>query len=142
MISYKPLVETLKKKKKSIYDLQVELQNPRLRQTLNTGRYITLETLDHICGYLNCKVSDVVIFEPGKQIKKDIPKKEYVEVNWTKLRLRCEELRTSFKKMSVRMDKSAGYLSSMASKPHISKSTADMIAGHFNYQLADILYSE
>lgn len=139
MISYRPLVETLRKKKKTIYDLQEELHNPRLRQTLNTGRYITLETVDHICQFLNCKVNDVVVFEPGTQVIKDINKKEYVELDWAKLKLRCVDLRTNFMKMSLRMQKSSSYLSSMSRKPHISIEIATEIASHFNYQLSDIL---
>lgn len=139
MITYKPLVETLKKRNKTIFQLQEELQNPRLRQTLNSNRYVNTQTIDKICQLLHCKVNDVIAYEPGEQDIKDIQYKNYVTVNWTKLQLRCEELRTSFSKMSIRMDHSKSYLSSMSRKPHIGLNIAKEIATHFNYQLEDIL---
>lgn len=139
MISYKPLVETLKKKKMSIYELQIKLANPRLRQTLNSGRYITLETVDRICQELHCKVTDVVIYEEGPQIRKEIQNKEYVVINWKKLKALCVEKRTTFNKMSIRMDKSNGYLSSISRNPHIGLQSALNIADHFAVDLNDII---
>lgn len=52
MISYSPLVETLKKKGVSIFVLQRDLNNHNLRITLNSGRYLDGKTIDKTVGEL------------------------------------------------------------------------------------------
>lgn len=86
MISYDPLSKTLEKNKMTVYDLENMLDNFTLRSILNTGRYITFDTLDKICIALHCKVEDVVVQKPGEHKVKDRVKAKYVMVNWQVLK--------------------------------------------------------
>lgn len=61
MISYKPLFKLL---------LEREITKTQLREAvgfssatlarMSKGEYVSLETIDHICAYLNCGVADVI----------------------------------------------------------------------------------
>lgn len=61
MISYKPLFRLL---------LERDMTKTQLRKTvgfssatlakMSKGEYISLETVENICKYLNCKIEDVI----------------------------------------------------------------------------------
>lgn len=63
MFSYKPLLRTL---------LEKDMTKTQLRETIgfstatlakiSKNEYISMETLDNICKYLNCKVESVIEF--------------------------------------------------------------------------------
>ena len=67
MISYKPLFILLLKK---------DMTKTQLRETvgfstatlakMSKNEYISMETLESICAYLDCKIQDVVEFMPNK----------------------------------------------------------------------------
>lgn len=65
MISYKPLLRLL---------LERDMTKTQLRESvgfssatlakMSKNEYISMETLDNICAYLNCKVENVIEFIP------------------------------------------------------------------------------
>ena len=55
MVSYTPLFTTLTKK---------GMTKTELRKNMSKGEYISLETIDKICLYLNCKIEDVIEIIP------------------------------------------------------------------------------
>lgn len=65
MISYKPLFRLL---------LDRDMTKTQLRQAvgfssatlakMSKNEYVSLETIDNICKYLNCKIEDVIEFQP------------------------------------------------------------------------------
>lgn len=65
MISYKPLFRLL---------LERDMTKTQLRESvgfstatlakMSKGEYISLEIIDNICKYLNCKIEDVIEFQP------------------------------------------------------------------------------
>ena len=65
MISYKPLLRLL---------LERDMTKTQLREAvgfssatlakMSKGEYISLETVENICKYLNCKIEDVVEIQP------------------------------------------------------------------------------
>jgi DNA-binding Xre family transcriptional regulator len=63
MISYKPLLKTLLEKDMSKTQLResVGFSTATLAK-ISKNEYISMETLDNICKFLNCKVENVVEF--------------------------------------------------------------------------------
>lgn len=61
MISYKPLFRLLLEKDMTKTQLRtaVGLSTATLAK-LSKGEYISLETIENICKYLNCKIEDVI----------------------------------------------------------------------------------
>lgn len=67
MISYKPLFRFL---------IDVNMTKTQLRESvgfssstlakISKNEYISMETLNNICSYLNCKIEDVIEFIPNK----------------------------------------------------------------------------
>ena len=65
MISYKPLFRLL---------LERDMTKTQLREAvgfssatlakMSKGEYISLETIENICKYLNCKIEDVIEIQP------------------------------------------------------------------------------
>ncbi len=65
MISYKPLFETLKKKGVSTYKLINEFGvNRSLIDRLKHDKPITTVTINELCGFLNCTVSEILEYVP------------------------------------------------------------------------------
>lgn len=65
MISYKPLFETLKKKGVSTYKLITEFGVSRsLIDRLKHDKPITTVTINDLCGFLNCTVSEILEYVP------------------------------------------------------------------------------
>lgn len=67
MIVYDPLWATLKKKGLSTYTLRVKFQMSgstvqRLRRNLS----VSTNTLDDLCTLLDCPLSDIAVYLPGK----------------------------------------------------------------------------
>ena len=61
MISYKPLFETLKKKGVSTYKLINEFGVSRsLIDRMKHDKPITTVTINDLCGFLNCTVSEIL----------------------------------------------------------------------------------
>lgn len=61
MISYKPLFKLLLEKDMTKTQLRtaVGFSSTTLAK-MSKGEYISLETLENICKYLNCKIEDVI----------------------------------------------------------------------------------
>lgn len=61
MISYKPLFRLLLEKDMTKTQLRtaVGFSSTTLAK-LSKGEYISLETIENICKYLNCKIEDVI----------------------------------------------------------------------------------
>ena len=61
MISYKPLFRLLLEKDMTKTQLReaVGFSSATLAK-MSKGEYISLETIEHICTYLQCKIEDVV----------------------------------------------------------------------------------
>lgn len=66
MISYKPLFVTLAKKSMTKSDLRTALHmSPGTIAKMAKRQYISLENIDKICLYLDCKVEDVIEVIPN-----------------------------------------------------------------------------
>lgn len=63
MISYRPLWETMKKKRVTTYTLIYKLGFSAYTVTnLRRNKSITMNTLEKLCSVLDCKPNDVVEF--------------------------------------------------------------------------------
>ncbi len=63
MIDYSPFYETLKKKKITTYKLITEYGVSRsLIDRLKHNKPITTVTLNDLCGFLDCKVEDIMVY--------------------------------------------------------------------------------
>lgn len=61
MFSYKPLFKTLIDKDKKRQDLRDDLKlSPTIIAKFERNEYVSMKTIDEICNYLNCSISDVV----------------------------------------------------------------------------------
>ncbi len=66
MISYKPLFQQLIKKDLTRTQLRKAVGfGTRQLANMSKGQYISLETIDKICSYLNCSIEDVIEHIPG-----------------------------------------------------------------------------
>lgn len=112
MISYAPLAETLRKKGRSFSWLEDELHMEKggLKWRMNEGRYISMGTLDRICGVLGCGVPDVIERREGEQRPAEIERS--VSVDWEKFRADAGNLYEA----SERLGRSRTYLSVMSRK--------------------------
>ena len=65
MISYKPLFRLLLEKDMTKTQLRkaVGFSSATLAK-MSKGEYISLETIENICKYLNCKIEDVIEIQP------------------------------------------------------------------------------
>jgi len=67
-ISYEPLFETMKNKKKSGYAL---IKDGFCKQTYynmkSKGLSVSTNTIDHLCNILDCEVSDVIAHVKDKK---------------------------------------------------------------------------
>lgn len=64
MISYKPFWDTLKKKKVTTYDLIAKNGiSSNTVQRIRKNKPITTKTVDSLCEYLGCRVSDIVEYK-------------------------------------------------------------------------------
>ena len=67
MISYEPLYNTLKKKEISTYKLINNYGISRsLIDRLKHNKPISTVTLNDLCGYLNCRVEDILVYIPDE----------------------------------------------------------------------------
>lgn len=68
MISYEPLYKTMKKKNVSTYRLITEFGVSRsLLDRLKHNKPISTVTLNDLCGFLECGVSDVLVYIPDEK---------------------------------------------------------------------------
>lgn len=68
MFSYNPLWKLLIDKNLSKTELRTSCNITK--QTLadmNKNKYVSLKTLDKICKYMNCNISDVIEYIPNKE---------------------------------------------------------------------------
>ena len=67
MISYAPLYKTMKEKQISTYKLINEFGVSRsLLDRLKHNKPISTVTLDDLCGFLDCKVEDILVYVKEK----------------------------------------------------------------------------
>lgn len=63
MISYKPFYDTIKEKGISTYKLINSFGISRsLIDRLKHDKPITTQTIDDLCGYLDCRVEDILVY--------------------------------------------------------------------------------
>ncbi len=68
MISYEPFYKTIKEKGITTYQLINTFGVSRsLLDRLKHNKHITTRTLDDLCGYLNCRIEDIVVFKDSDQ---------------------------------------------------------------------------
>lgn len=66
MITYEPFYRTLKAKGISTYKLVNEFGVSRsLLDRLKHNKPISTQTLDDLCGYLDCRVEDILLYTSG-----------------------------------------------------------------------------
>ena len=62
MISYRPLYDTLIKKRMSTYALFKAGFNSSTYYSMKAGNSVSTYTINHLCEILDCEVSDVMEF--------------------------------------------------------------------------------
>ena len=65
MISYEPLIETLKRKNMKRTDLLPYMSSATLAKLAN-NEFVSLKTINTICQVLGCQIQDVVIYRDDK----------------------------------------------------------------------------
>ncbi len=61
MISYKPLFRLLLERDMTKTQLRITVGfSSATLAKMSKGEYISLETIENICNYLNCKIEDVI----------------------------------------------------------------------------------
>lgn len=81
MISYEPLLKTLKDNGISFDELNEKVNGGKmLRSSLNKCKYIPLEKIDEICNVLEVPVESVLLHKKGEQ-----PCENKIKINWDKL---------------------------------------------------------
>lgn len=117
MISYAPLAGTLREKGKNFSWLEDELGMERgdLKWRMNDGKYISMRTLDRICGVLGCGVSDVVERREGEQETRKVER--FVSVDWRKFESDAGNLYEA----SRRIGRSRSYLSMMTGRERVGR---------------------
>lgn len=64
MISYEPLYKTMKEKGISTYRLINDFGVSRsLLDRLKHNKPISMQTLDDLCSYLDCKVEEILVYK-------------------------------------------------------------------------------
>lgn len=67
MISYEPLLINLVKRRITKTQLRESIGfSTATLAKISKNEYISMETLENICNFLNCKIEDVVEFIPNK----------------------------------------------------------------------------
>ncbi len=68
MISYAPLWETMKKRGATTYTLQVKggISSSTIRR-LKAGESVSTNTLDALCGILDCSIQDIITRLPEEK---------------------------------------------------------------------------
>ena len=65
MISYKPLFILLLERDMTKTQLREAVGfSPATLAKMSKGEYVSLETIENICKYLNCRVEDVIEIQP------------------------------------------------------------------------------
>ena len=65
MISYKPLFRLLLERDMTKTQLREAVGfSPATLAKMSKGEYVSLETIENICKYLNCRVEDVIKIQP------------------------------------------------------------------------------
>ena len=65
MISYKPLFRLLLEKDMTKTQLREAVGfSPATLAKMSKSEYVSLETIENICKYLNCRVEDVIEIQP------------------------------------------------------------------------------
>ena len=65
MISYKPLFRLLLERDMTKTQLREAVGfSPATLAKMSKGEYVSLETIENICKYLNCKIEDVIEIQP------------------------------------------------------------------------------
>ena len=65
MISYKPLFRLLLERDMTKTQLRTEVGfSSATLAKMSKGEYVSLETIENICKYLNCRVEDVIEIQP------------------------------------------------------------------------------
>ena len=67
MLSYKPLFRLLLERDMSKTQLKNSVSlSPNVMSKLSKGEYVSMEVIERICKYLNCRIEDVVEIFPDK----------------------------------------------------------------------------
>ena len=65
MITYDPLTKTLQKRNKSIYSLvKDKIIGGGTLNRIRANQSVSLDTINQICNYLHCKITDVILYTP------------------------------------------------------------------------------
>ena len=68
MFSFSPLWKTLIDKNISKADFRKECNIPKQTYTdMNKNKYVSLKTINKICTFLNCNISEVIEFIPDNE---------------------------------------------------------------------------
>lgn len=63
MMSFEPLWDTMKQKNVTTYKLIRDYNMSRgMLDKLKHNRNVTLETVEHLCKILDCRVEDIVVY--------------------------------------------------------------------------------
>lgn len=132
MISYKPLMETLLKKGKSVYWLQEQIGSHDLRAILNSNRYLSLKTIDAICKVLECTISRVCEYAEGEQDVKEIVRNKSYLIKADAVKKLIKEKGKSELECSVEMGHKPLYISSVLNRGKVGYQVLRQFTDYFN----------
>ena len=138
MISYEPLAKYLKKRGKSIKDLQEDLgmKGGGLKVSLNSGRYISLGMIDRICERYGCRVEDVIKFEKGAQVV--MKPNYYIDIDWDKLEVEIAGRGEDFESAAQDIGKSREYYKQMRRRGKIRKTVLSELCTRYGIDIATV----
>lgn len=141
MISYEPLVKTMKERGIGIKELTEKLgrRDGGLKYALNSGEYVSCKTIDKICEVLKCRIEEVIEYREGKQ---EIEKVElYVYVNWEKIRVFLEKRGLDFYSASIDMGKSRSWLENKRRRGKIKRSDLKLVCNRYGITYEQVIIS-
>lgn len=112
MISFEPLLRTLRKKSLTMNDLEKMCgkKSNTLNKSISNGRHISTDTLELICNTLKCDINDVISYDDIAITSK------HQSVDWDKLSDIINESGTAWKKISESLGRAGNYLTQTKSR--------------------------
>ena len=140
MIDYLPLARTLRNKSMTFADLQKGLgkQGGSLKNSMNTGKYISTDTVVEICRYLQCEISDVISWRDGKQV--GYGASPIADVDYEKLKNAITSRGFSLREISLSLGKSADYLfSKIKQQSKVKLTELKVLCSKINCDISEVL---
>ena len=126
MITYRPLIDTLREKGKTLDDVMNGIGNYRLRERLNAGQGLTFSLLDKMCRYLECEVQDIICFE-NTDVKKNVKWIRGYEVDWAVVYDLLHSRKSNFHRASLAVGMKGSYFGNVSRNRIASKGVVNKL---------------